>query len=157
VNHIGQKAGATLVNHISRPCPDCQGNGVEDCCHGHEAQPEEEMNSGRIGFPPGYKNEANALLLVLSMSIISGCAFLPAPLAYLNYARAGYDVTQIVADEPTLTDEILSEAVGMDCKIFNALDGEDICVGRPKKKMTHTDTRFPEQPGDPSAQIAAGK
>jgi len=41
-------AGVTLVNHISRPCPDCQGNGVEDCCHGHEGQPEEEMNSGRI-------------------------------------------------------------------------------------------------------------
>jgi len=48
VNHIAQKAGVTLVNHISRPCPDCQGNGVEDCCHGHEGQPEEEMNSGRI-------------------------------------------------------------------------------------------------------------
>ena len=27
-------------------CPDCHGNGVEDCCHGHEGQPEEETNDG---------------------------------------------------------------------------------------------------------------
>ena len=24
------------------PCPDCMGTGVEDCCHGHEGQPEED-------------------------------------------------------------------------------------------------------------------
>jgi len=75
---------------------------------------------------------SNALLLMLTLAI-SGCAFLPAPLAYLNYARTGYDVTQIVTDEPTLTDAAISLTTGMDCKLFNALDGEDICVGRHKK------------------------
>jgi DnaJ-class molecular chaperone len=24
------------------PCPDCHGNGVADCCHGHEGQPVED-------------------------------------------------------------------------------------------------------------------
>jgi hypothetical protein len=79
----------------------------------------------------------DALIVVLFLAImllVTSCTFLPAPLAYLNYARTGYDVTQIVSDEPTLTDKFLSEAVGMDCKIFNALDGEDICVGRPKRR-----------------------
>jgi hypothetical protein len=71
----------------------------------------------------------NALLLMLIL-LISGCAFLPAPLAYLNYARTGYDVTQIITDEPTLADKVLSEATDMDCKFFNALDGEDICKER---------------------------
>ena len=72
---------------------------------------------------------ANALLLVLTLAI-SGCAFLPAPLAYLNRAWTGYDVTQIVTDEPTLADKVLSEATDMDCKFFNALDGEDVCMER---------------------------
>jgi len=71
----------------------------------------------------------NALLLMLIL-FIYGCAFLPAPLAYLNYARTGYDVTQIVTDKPTLADKVLSEATDMDCKFFNALDGEDICKER---------------------------
>jgi len=72
---------------------------------------------------------SNALLLVLTLAI-SGCAFLPAPLAYLNYARTGYDVTQMATDEPTLTDEVLSAALSMDCQLLNALDGEDICSER---------------------------
>ena len=72
---------------------------------------------------------ANALLLVLTLAI-SGCAFLPAPLAYLNRAWTGYDVTQIVTDEPTLADKVLSEATDMDCKFSNALAGGDICTER---------------------------
>jgi maltodextrin utilization protein YvdJ len=69
--------------------------------------------------------------IVIVVSIfISGCAFLPVPLTYLNYARTGYDVTQIVTDKPTLADKVLSEATDMDCKFFNALDGEDICKER---------------------------
>ena len=72
---------------------------------------------------------ANALLLVLTLAI-SGCAFLPAPLAYLNDAWTGYDVAQIATDGTTLADKVLSEATDMDCKFFNALDGEDICTER---------------------------
>jgi hypothetical protein len=70
------------------------------------------------------------LLVGLILLLISGCSFLPAPLAYLNYARTGFDVKQIITDEPTLTDTILSETTDMDCRIFNVLGGKDICVER---------------------------
>ena len=70
------------------------------------------------------------VLVVLVLLLISGCSFLPAPLAYLNYARTGFDVKQVVTGEPTLTDTALSATTGMDCQIFNVLDGEDICVER---------------------------
>jgi hypothetical protein len=70
------------------------------------------------------------VLVGLILLLISGCAFLPAPLAYLNYARIGFDVKQIITDEPTLTDTALSATTGMDCQIFNVLDGEDVCVER---------------------------
>jgi uncharacterized membrane protein len=77
----------------------------------------------------------NKIVIVVSM-FISGCAFLPAPLAYLNNARTGYDVTQIVSNEPTLAAKILSEATDMDCNFFNALDGEDICTDRFKEWLS---------------------
>ena len=70
------------------------------------------------------------VLVGLILLLISGCSFLPAPLAYLNYARTGFDVKQIITDEPTLTDTVLSATIDMDCRIFNVLDGEDICVER---------------------------
>ena len=72
----------------------------------------------------------NVVIVIVVSMFISGCAFLPAPLAYLNHIRTGYDVTQIVTDEPTLADKVLSEAIHMDCKLFNTLDGEDICKER---------------------------
>jgi hypothetical protein len=67
------------------------------------------------------------LLLMMSILLISSCTFLPVPLAYLNYARTAYDVKQIIADKPTLTDAILSSGTDMDCRLVNALDGEDVC------------------------------
>ena len=73
------------------------------------------------------------VLVVLVLLLISGCSFLPAPLAYLNYARTGFDLKQIITDKPTLTDTALSETTGMDCRIFNVLDGEDICIERPQE------------------------
>ena len=73
------------------------------------------------------------VLVVLVLLLISSCSFLPAPLAYLNYARTGFDVKQIITDEPTLTDTVLSETTDMDCRIFNVLDGKDICVERPQE------------------------
>ena len=73
------------------------------------------------------------VLIVLVLLLISGCSFLPAPLAYLNYARTGFDIKQIITDEPTLTDTVLSATTDMDCQIFNVLDGKDICVERPQE------------------------
>jgi len=70
------------------------------------------------------------VLVGLILLLISGCTFLAAPLAYLNYARTGFDIKQIITDEPTLTDTILSETTDMDCRIFNVLDGKDICIER---------------------------
>jgi hypothetical protein len=74
----------------------------------------------------------NLLLVGLSLSI-SGCTFLPAPLSYINYARTGFDVKQIISDESTLTDKILSEAIDMECRLFNAIHGKDICRESLKK------------------------
>jgi len=73
------------------------------------------------------------VLVGIILLLISGCSFLPAPLAYLNYARTGFDVKQVVTGEPTLTDTVLSATTDMDCQIFNVLDGKDICVERPKE------------------------
>ena len=70
------------------------------------------------------------VLVVLILLLISGCSFLPAPLAYLNYARTGFDVKQIITDKPTLTDTALSATTDMDCRVFNVLDGKDICIER---------------------------
>ena len=70
------------------------------------------------------------VLVGLILLLISGCTFLPAPLAYLNYARTGFDVKQIITDEPTLTDTALSATTDMDCRIFNVLGGKDICIER---------------------------
>jgi len=72
-------------------------------------------------------------MVVLILLLISSCSFLPAPLAYLNYARTGFDVKQVVTGEPTTSDVILSSSIDMDCRIFNVLDGKDICVERPKE------------------------
>jgi len=73
------------------------------------------------------------VLVVLVLLLVSSCSFLPAPLAYLNYARTGFDVKQIITDEPTLADTVLSETTDMDCRIFNVLDGKNICIERPKE------------------------
>jgi len=73
------------------------------------------------------------VLIVLVVLLISSCSFLPAPLAYLNYARTGFDLKQIITDKPTLTDTALSETTGMDCRIFNVLDDKDICIERPQE------------------------
>jgi hypothetical protein len=70
------------------------------------------------------------VLIVLVVLLISSCSFLPAPLAYLNYARTGFDIKQIITDEPTLTDTVLSATTDMDCQIFNVLDSKDICIDR---------------------------
>jgi len=73
------------------------------------------------------------VLLMMSILLISSCTFLPVPLAWLNYVRTGYDVTQIAQAKATTTDNALSAVVDMDCKLLNALDGEDICIERPKE------------------------
>jgi hypothetical protein len=64
---------------------------------------------------------------------VSGCTFLPPTLAYLDYARTGYDITRIAEGEPTTTDSALSAVADMDCRLFNALDGVDVCVEMTQK------------------------
>lgn len=67
------------------------------------------------------------LLLITSILLISNCTFLPVPLIWLNHARTAYDVKQIIEDKPTTTDVILSSGTDMDCRLVNALNGEDVC------------------------------
>jgi len=72
-------------------------------------------------------------MVVLTLLLISGCTFLPVPLAWLNYARTGYDVTQIAEGKATTADSVLSATTDKDCRIFNVLDAKDICTERTKK------------------------
>jgi len=50
------------------------------------------------------------------------------PLSYLNYGRLAYDTNQIVQDDTTTTDVVLSMTTGMDCKVLNVLEDKDICI-----------------------------
>jgi hypothetical protein len=74
-----------------------------------------------------------AIALLFLTIAVSSCTFLPVPLAYLNYARNGYDVTQIAEDEPTTTDNVLSAVTNMNCQIFNVLDGDNVCKEKTKE------------------------
>jgi len=66
-------------------------------------------------------------LLWLIASFASGCT-LPMPLSYLNYGRLAYDTNQIIQDDATTTDIVLSLVTDMECKTMNVLGDKDICI-----------------------------
>jgi hypothetical protein len=66
-------------------------------------------------------------LVSLSILFTYGCA-LPAPLSYLNYVRMTYDTNQIIKNDLTVMDVVLSKATDMNCQIFNVLDSKEICT-----------------------------
>ena len=63
--------------------------------------------------------------------LVSGCS-LPVPLSYMNYGRMAYDVNQIIQDNTTTADVVLSLAMDKECKAMNWLDNKNICIGRTK-------------------------
>ena len=77
--------------------------------------------------------KAVVVLFLPLMLMVTGCSFLPLPLAYMNYARTGYDVTRIAEKKPTTTDRALSAVTDMNCQLFNVLDGDDICKEKTQK------------------------
>jgi hypothetical protein len=75
----------------------------------------------------GRTRKLKTILIGFIVLIVSGCA-LPVPLSYLNYGRMAYDTNQVIQDDATTTDVILSLAMGMECKTMNLLDNNDICT-----------------------------
>jgi len=75
----------------------------------------------------GGTGKLKTILIGFIVLIVSGCT-LPMPLSYLNYGRLAYDTSQIVQDDATTTDVILSMTTGMDCKVLNVLGDKDICI-----------------------------
>ena len=79
----------------------------------------------------GGARKLKVLLVGLISLIISSCG-LPAPLSWLNYGRTAYDANQIMKDDTTTADAALSMTTGMDCQIFNVLDGKEVCEEKKK-------------------------
>ena len=57
--------------------------------------------------------------------LTAGCA---APVSYMNYVRMSYDATQMVQEEPTTGDRMLSLMTAMECQAMNLLKAKDICI-----------------------------
>ena len=65
-------------------------------------------------------------LLVLLVSV-SSCAFIPAPLIYMNHGKTLYDTASFLTDSPTSNDIALSSLTGKHCRVFNVVNNQDIC------------------------------
>ena len=67
------------------------------------------------------------LFLMLLLISANGCAFIPAPLMYINHGKTVYDTISFLADSPTSNDIALSSVTGKHCRVINMLVGEDVC------------------------------
>ena len=67
------------------------------------------------------------LSLLMLLASINGCAFLPAPLIYMNNVKTVYDTVKFITDSPTSNDIVLSSVMGMNCRVSNVIDDMDIC------------------------------
>ena len=67
------------------------------------------------------------LSLLLLLASINGCAFIPAPLLYINNAKTVYDTVKFITDSPTSNDIVLSSVTGMNCRVSNVIDDLDVC------------------------------
>ena len=94
-----------------------------------------------LGVPPPKKNRKGALKLsetqmnfpikllslLLLVVLTNGCAFLPAPLIYMNNIKMVYDTVTFINDSPTSNDIVLSSLTGMNCRVSNVIDDLDVC------------------------------
>ena len=68
------------------------------------------------------------LLSLLFLAVfINGCAFIPAPLLYMNNIKTVYDTASFLTDTPTSNDIVLSSVMGMNCRVSNMIDDLDVC------------------------------
>ena len=68
------------------------------------------------------------LLSLLSiLAIANGCAFIPAPLLYINNIKTVYDTVSFINDTPTSNDIVLSSVMDMNCRVSNVIDDLDVC------------------------------
>ena len=67
------------------------------------------------------------LSLLLLAALINGCAFIPAPLLYMNNIKTVYDTVSFINDSPTSNDIVLSSVMGMNCRVSNVIDDLDVC------------------------------
>ena len=78
------------------------------------------------------------LLVGLISLIVSSCG-LPAPLSWLNYGRTAYDTSQIIKDDTTTADAVLSMTTGMDCQLSNVLASKEVCEEKKKNEHDYLD------------------
>ena len=67
------------------------------------------------------------LSLLLVVVLANGCAFIPAPLLYMNNIKTVYDTVSFINDSPTSNDIVLSSVMGMNCRVSNMIDDLDVC------------------------------
>ena len=67
------------------------------------------------------------LSLLLLVVLTNGCAFIPAPLLYMNHGKTIYDTAGFFMDYPTSNDIVLSSVMGMNCRVSNVIDDLDVC------------------------------
>ena len=67
------------------------------------------------------------LSLLFLAALINGCAFIPAPLLYMNNIKTVYDTVSFINDSPTSNDIVLSSVMDMNCRVSNMIDDLDVC------------------------------
>ena len=60
--------------------------------------------------------------------LVTSCAFIPAPLIYANHGKTAYDTVIFFIDSPSSNDIVLSSLTGMNCRVYNVIDDQDICI-----------------------------
>jgi hypothetical protein len=73
------------------------------------------------------------LICIGALFVISGCAAIPPPLIYLGQAMSVGDGISYIKTRKSLTDNIVSEMAGQDCRIFNFIDDKKVCKDHPTK------------------------
>jgi hypothetical protein len=80
-----------------------------------------KLSETRMNFP------IKLLSLLFLAALINGCAFIPAPLIYMNNIKTVYDTVSFLNDSPTSNDMVLSSVTGKNCRVSNMIDDLDVC------------------------------
>ena len=70
-------------------------------------------------------------LLILSMVLLSGCAFLPLPFQIASSGKTLYDTARIIENKKTINDELASMMYEQNCKTRNIFEGRAYCIDLP--------------------------
>ena len=86
-----------------------------------ETPPPLKLSETQMNFP------IKLLSLLFLAALINGCAFIPAPLLYMNNIKTVYDTASFLTDTPTSNDIVLSSLTGKNCRVSNVIDDLDVC------------------------------